>query len=162
MYTKELIDELISCPKKIVDSPKEKDSRSSYRKKYFTLTSLDGNYTFSGFITENLNFAENFSIGLVYNPKEEKGTIILLRCNGPHGLTKISHHAISHIHTATAERINSGQKSEGHIELTEEYSTFESALQFYIKHINLLPADRQKYFPPPSGQFDMFNDDQEI
>ena len=158
MYTDELIKELISCQKRIVDSPKDlKMGRTSFLKRHFTLMSVDGNYNFNGFITQSLIFSENFSIGLVFNPKGEKGTIVLLRCNGPHGGTKItSHHATCHIHRATAERINTGLKPEGNIELTQEYSTIESAIQFYVKHINLLPDDKQKYFPPPSGQIPLF------
>lgn len=157
MYTDELITELISCQKMIVEPPKELKGRNSFLKKQFSLTSVDGNYSFNGFITKSLIFSENFSIGLAFNPKEEKGKIILLRCNGPHGAIKnVSHHAVCHIHKATADRINAGLKPEGSIELTQEYSTIEDAIQFYVKHINLLPDDRRKYFPPPSTQIDMF------
>jgi len=157
MYTDEFIDELITCPKKIVDNPKEKEGRADFLKKSFGLASIDGVYKFNGFITQSLVFDENFSIGLVFNPKDEKGTITLLRCNGRHGGTEeFPHHAEWHIHYADAERINSGLKSEGKITSTKEYSTFESAIQFYIKHINLLPEDRQKYFPLPSSQLDLF------
>jgi len=112
---------------------------------------------FSGFITQNLAFIENFSIGLSFSPKDEKGKIVLFRCNGPHGGTKnIPHHASCHIHTSTADRINNGLKPEGQIDMTNEYSTIEDAIQFYVRRINIVITDRQKHFPSPSGQIDLF------
>ncbi|MDR3693467.1 hypothetical protein [Mucilaginibacter sp.] len=157
MYTDEFLKGLIDCPKKIVDHPKEKEGRADFLKKSFGLISINEEYRFNGFITQSLVFDENFSIGLVFNPKDEKGTITLLRCNGRHGGTKeFPHHAEWHIHYADAEMINLGLKPEGRIITTNEYSTLDSAIQFYIQHINLMPEDRQKYFPPPSGQLDLF------
>jgi len=53
MYTDELIQELINCPKIVVDAPKEmKEGRSGFLKKSFTLKSVDSTYSFSGFITK--------------------------------------------------------------------------------------------------------------
>ncbi len=110
------------------------EGRSGFAKRTFTLVSSDGQYNFNGFITQNLTFLENFSIGLSYNLKEEKGKMVLLRCNGPHGGTKnIPHHAVCHIHKSTAERINSGLKPEGQIELTNDYATIEEAVQFFVR-----------------------------
>ena len=158
MFTDQLIEELISCPKTVVDVPKDmKEGRSGFAKRVFTLMSEDCQHNFSGFITQNLTFTENFSIGLSYSPKEEKGKIVLLRCNGPHGGSiNIPHHAACHIHLSTAERINYGLKPEGQIDMTNEYSTIEDAIQFYVRRINIVALDKQKYFPPPSGQMDLF------
>lgn len=123
MYTDQLIQNLIVCPKTIIEAPKDSGiSRCSY-KLVFDMSSVDGQYDFKGFISRNTFFHENFSIGLVYVPKEEKGKICLFRCNGLHGET-------------------------------EEYATLEGAIQFYVKHINILAADRRRYFPPPSGQLE--------
>lgn len=81
---------------------------------------------------------------------------------GPHGGTKeIPHHAGCHIHTSTAERINNGLKPEGQINMTNEYSTIETAIQFFVRRINIVPFDRQKYFPQPTGQIDLFNKEDE-
>ncbi len=125
MFTDEFIKELISCPKMVVEAPKDmKEGRSGFTKRTFTLISSDGQYNFSGFITQNLTFIENFSIGLSYSPKDERGKRVLLRCNGPHGGTEIfPHHAGCHIHTSTSEKINKGLKPEGQIYMTNEYST---------------------------------------
>jgi hypothetical protein len=120
------------------------------------MTSDDGRNNFNGFILCNKFFQENFSIGLSHNPKEEKGTIVLLRINGLHGGTKVHpHHSYYHIHLATAERINNGLKSEGKIIETTDYSSFETAIQYFIRYIGLDITDRQKYFPPPSSQIDL-------
>ncbi len=159
MYTDEIIEELIKCPKKIVDAPKLVPSeRAAWSKQAFTLSSEDGNNNFNGFITSNNFFNENFSIGLAHNPKEEKGTTVLIRFNGLHGGTNIiPHHAYFHIHISTSERINNGLKAEGKIIETTDYSTLETAIQFFIKYIGLNSADRQKYFPPPSNQVGLFS-----
>lgn len=85
MYTDQLIQDLIVCPKTIIEAPKDSGiSRGSY-KTVFGMSSPDGQHIFNGFISRNTFFQENFSIGLVYIPKEEKGKICLLRCNGLHG-----------------------------------------------------------------------------
>lgn len=157
MYTDLFIQQLITCQKVVTDPPKEKDARSGYTKMVFALSSSDNQFSFTGFMTQNAVFPENFSVGLVYKPKEEKGTIVLLRCNGMHGGTvQHPHHAYCHIHTVRAEFLNQGSKVENHIETTDQYSTFDSAIQFYISKINIDPSDRQKHFSPPSGQIDLF------
>jgi hypothetical protein len=157
MYTDLLIQELIVCPKTITESPKDSGiGRGSY-KIGFGMVSTDGQHSFSGFISRNTFFQENFSIGLVYIPKEEKGKICLLRCNGLHGeVIGVPHHSFFHIHTTTAEDINNGIKVEKYIQKTEEYSTLEDAIQFYANYINIIPDHRRKYFPPPSGQIGLY------
>ena len=75
IFTDELIDELVDCPKKVVDAPKDSGVGRGSRKIKFFLESVDGQHSFSGFISKNLTFQENYSIGLVFNPKEEKGKI---------------------------------------------------------------------------------------
>lgn len=156
IFTDELIQELVNCPKKVVDGPKDSGVGRGSCKTKFLLESLDGNHSFSGFISKNLTFQENYSIGLVYNPKEEKGKIVLVRVNGPHGQNEYApHHDGPHVHLSTAERINAGLKPEGVIETNVPYSTIEDAIQYYIKRINIRPEDRQKYFPTPSNQIDI-------
>lgn len=153
MYTDLFIQDLIVCSKTIIEAPKDSAiSRGSY-KILFGMASTDEQHNFSGFISRNTFFQENFSIGLIYIPKEERGKICLLRCNGLHGeVIGIPHHSFFHIHTATAEDINNGIKVERHIEKTEKYSTLEDAIQFYARHINIIPEHRKKHFPSPSGQ----------
>lgn len=154
IFTNELIEELINSPKKITDSPKYAGVGRGSRKTKFSLESLDGEHYFTGFISENLTFQENFSIGLVYYPKDEKGSVVLLRCNGPHGPNALApHHIGPHIHKATAENITAGLKPEsGEIITNVPYATIEDAIQHYVRFINIVPADRQKHFPPPNNQ----------
>ncbi|MDE3237150.1 MAG: hypothetical protein KGO81_14455 [Bacteroidota bacterium] len=153
MYTDEIIQNLIVCPKTIIEAPRDSGISRGSSKTLFGLSSVDGQHTFTGFISKNSFFYENFSIGLVYIPKEEKGKICLFRCNGLHGETmSIPHHSFFHIHTVNANDINNGIRVERNIQKTEEYSTIEDAIQFFIKYINIVPLDRKKYFAPPSGQ----------
>jgi len=115
------------------------------------LESSDGRYNFSGFIAKNTNFQENYSVGLVFRPKEEKGSIVLLRVNGPHGSNEFAHHHDGpHVHVASAQRINEGLKPEGNIETDVPYTTIEEAIQYFMKRIDLLERDRVKYFPTPN------------
>lgn len=92
IFTDQLTDELINCPKRVVDAPKDSGISRGSKKRKFTLESVDGQHSFSGFISENTTFQENFSVGLVYNPKDEKGHIVLVRVNGPHGPTEQAPH----------------------------------------------------------------------
>ena len=155
-FTDELIKELVNCSKKVVDAPKDSGVGRGSSKIKFLLESVDGLHSFGGFISKNLTFQENYSIGLVYNPKEEKGKILLVRVNGPHGQNKNApHHDGPHVHLSTSERINEGLKPEGMIETDVLYSTIEDAIQHYIKRINIIPSDRQKHFPTPNYQIDI-------
>lgn len=155
MYTDQFLNNLIICPKIITEGPKSAGVSRGSNKTVFTMLSADNQYRFSGFITRNVTFHENFSIGLVFIPIEEKGKICLLRCNGPHGEVRgMQHHSRFHIHKVTADDLNEGIKVERQVQETDEYSTFDDAIQFYVKYINLAAADREKYFPPPLGQID--------
>jgi hypothetical protein len=156
IYTDTFIEELIKCQKKIVDPPKDSGISRGSSKTTFTMRSIDNMYEFGVFISRNMYFQENFSIGLTYDPKEEKGKFCLLRCNGLHGETiNTPHHSYFHIHNVLAEDINNGIKIERNINKTEEYSTFEDALQYFLKYINLSKPDCNKHFPKPSGQLDL-------
>lgn len=156
IFTDEIIIHLISCEKRIVDSPKKAPPMRGSEKRKFLMESIDGEHTFIGFISRNQTFQENFLIGLVYNPKDEKGKIVLLRANGPHGPNENAlHHNGSHVHVATADRINAGLKPEGKIETNVPYSTFEDALQYFVHRVNIENSDAQKYFPPPSNQLNI-------
>ena len=68
IFTNEFIKGLVNCPKKIIDAPKDSGVGRGSSKIKFLLESIDGQHSFSGFISKNLTFQENYSIGLVYNP----------------------------------------------------------------------------------------------
>jgi hypothetical protein len=162
VWTDEMIHQLIVCPKIVVEPPKEtnKGGRGGFVKKSFTLASQDGQHMFSGFITQSVTFPENFSIGLVYSPKSEKGSTVLLRCNGKHGGTiQHPHHAFFHIHYAGADRINNGLKAEGDIRITEEYATMDTAFEYFVDLVNIEASDRNKMLPSKKIQTDLFDNE---
>jgi hypothetical protein len=166
VFTDNLIQELISCPKKITDSPKQaKGWGSQSTKREFWMESEDGLHKFKGYINQNTNFPENFSIGLVYYPRDEKGKVCLLRCNGPHGdhIGAPEHHLKCHIHTVLARDIADGMKRERHVEKDANYApAIDDAIQYYVKRVNLNVADKRKHFPLPNNQSELdFNNGQE-
>jgi hypothetical protein len=155
-YNDSDIKKLISCPKEIVIAPKGLKPERGSRRDSFTLKSSDGIYSFNCFIRELVKLPENFSIGLDYNPKDEKGVIKILRCNGLHGGHKeFPHHAHCHIHQATALSINNGLDPTNTAIITNEYTTLSQAIQFFLRYVNVKSADALKYFPPP--KLDLFS-----
>ena len=150
-YTDEIINDLIACPKTLTESPKDKEGRAQYLKKTFFLSSINGEHNFSGFINQNLTFSENFSIGLIHLSKDGN-KIVLLRCNGAHGGVEIHpHHSKSHVHLATAQRINAGLKPEGIIDISVTYATIEEGIRYYLEFININNPDKKKFFPTPKA-----------
>lgn len=150
-FTDKQINELIKCEKKIIQPPfKELKEEKGYFKNNFTLESNDGKEQFRIFIRVNSSFKENFSIGIDYNPREEKGSYCLLRCNGRHGEHQLfPHHQFFHIHTAKAESINTGIRPEFYIEETDKFASYEEALHYFLLRINLNQVEKEKYFPLP-------------
>ena len=97
------------------------------------VASDDGSREFSVFMRQNTDFPENFSIGLVYLPRDED-RIILLRCNGPHDahvndFQNPIPHFRHHIHRASEEAIAAGWPAERFAGITEEYASYEGALR---------------------------------
>jgi hypothetical protein len=73
-FDDKLIKKLLTCEKEIVQAPgKLKLERGHYRIG-FEMQSKDNEFHFGAFGRFNAVFQENFSIGLVYNPKHEKGS----------------------------------------------------------------------------------------
>lgn len=141
-YTQLELDNLVKCKKTITTPPKKKMSleNGSYRNN-MSLISEDNQSKFSCFMRKNEDFPENFSIGLIYNPTDEKGTICLVRCNGPHGeynaTLSQSPHFKHHIHMAKAENLEKGIKPEKYSEEIDAYASYEEALRYFLKHINV-------------------------
>jgi hypothetical protein len=102
---------------------------------------------------KNEDFPENFSIGLKYNPTDERGEIILLRCNGQHGVynggsgTPDHPHWDYHVHTASEEALSVGERAEKYAVKTTEYASYEEALHYFLKTVNIDEAECNKYFP---------------
>jgi len=147
IYTDEVIATLIECPKKITKTPsKSPKSDRGHLRNDFEVESEDGEHRFNCFVRVNEKFQENFSVGLDYLPKDEPGSVVLVRCNGPHGPHKVhDHHMFCHIHKATSETISKGLRPESNIEVTEGYSSYQDAIQFFLKLTNI--RDEGKLFP---------------
>ena len=158
MLTDADISELISRPKQIVN----KSPASGYREQNqnrrcdLELTDQeDERFGYKVFVRQNSNFIENFTIGLSHRPTNYPtlGTITLVRYNGPHGESSRSpdgHYAVPHIHRMTAEEIALGstQPQERHREITDRYSTYESALRVFWRDIGVHDdANIESYFP---------------
>jgi len=146
MLSDSFINQLIACSKVITTSPrKEMITDRQHLKNDMKVCSKDGQYNFSVFMRKSDIFEENFSIGLIYHPTDVPESIVLIRCNGPHGPHKLfQHHNKYHIHISNEENMKLGVKPERHAIITNEYSTYQEALKFFIKKCNIEGTD--KYF----------------
>ena len=140
------IEKLIGSPKRIIEPPKkEMQIVNGYWRNDMKLQSDDGEYDFSVFMRKHEDFEENFSIGLVYNPRAIRGEIPLLRCNGPHGPHVLfDHHDRFHVHKADQHNLASGMRAERTAYITKEYASYQDALGFFLKKCNIQNAE--KYF----------------
>ncbi len=146
-YSQSELENLITCAKSISEPPKRSMTleRRSYRNDMM-VTSTDGQHRFHVFIRQSEDFPENFSIGLEYMPQDGSGSIILLRCNGPHAahvnfVDLPDHHYVHHVHTATPEAIDAGLRSERNAQITTEYGTFQDALAYFVRRSSILGAE---------------------
>jgi hypothetical protein len=135
---------------KIITNPPSKDFKEEgqHFRKDFDLTSSDGARKFSVFLRRNKNFQENFSIGLIcYLP--EGSTALLIRLNGDHGEVvenplKPSPHFGYHIHRISPVEFERGIADPKFSSETKEYASFEQALAYFCKIVNIKNAD--EYF----------------
>ena len=152
-YTQKDIDALISCAKNISDPPK-RDLRlvGAHLRKDMKLVGVNVDGEFSVFFRRSEDFPENFSIGLIYDPKDGSGEIVLVRCNGQHGVFggtfDPNHpHWGYDIHWAAETTIAAGLRPEHHTGSTTAYASFEEAVQHFVKLINLDSSEANKHFP---------------
>ena len=156
-YRQQDIDELISCLKLVLESPKPvlKLMNGHWRNDARLMADkIKGEFLM--FMRINEDFPENFSVGLKYVPNDERGEIDLLRCNGQHGVFNGSGfkpnqaHWEYHIHRADEAAIVAGLRPEKYAVKTAEYASFEEAVQYFVMAVNLSKTDAQKYFPKRS------------
>ena len=153
MYTQQILDDLISCPKKISESPKhELRLTGAHWKNDMKLTSDSCPGEFRVFFRKSEDFPENFSIGLSYDQHDGTPEIVLLRCNGQHGIFNGSldpqhPHWDYHIHRASTTAI---ERAEKFAETTRAYSSYGQAVQYFLKLINLDAGQAAKFFPNES------------
>jgi hypothetical protein len=118
------------------------------------LRSEAGDREFRVFMRVHDEFNENFSIGLVYLPKDGSGELVLLRCNGPHGefnriFDPSSLHTEFHVHRATEQAIRAGLRAEQFASRSSQYASYREALAWFVREVNIDPAN---YFPDSSQE----------
>lgn len=149
-YSQAEIDELIGCAKVVAEPPKRdlREDRGHYRND-MRLRSSDGQLDFRVFMRRNVDLPENFSVGLAYLPKDGTGEVPLLRCNGPHGGYNAAFDAAHphwdfHVHRASAEMIEAGQRPEKAAEVNKDFASYEEAVQYFLRTTNV--TDARTYF----------------
>ena len=151
----EEITNLIRQKKNVLEKPLRefKDCGQDLRNKLLVVSDNKDN-TFSVFMRKNKNLIDAFSIGLIYHPKNE-AQIVLLRFNGNHGDHKNEDGSIVHI--ATQNAIENGYKAENFAEKTDKYTSFESALLYFLEFTNMIEA--KQYFNCLNGidEIPLFN-----
>ena len=141
------IEKLIATPKSILKPPpKDFRQEGQHLRKDFTLQSTEGNLQFGVFVRRHIDFQENFSIGLIFYPVDDR-SITLFRCNGNHGEVvkeplRPSPHFDYHTHVITSEDIQKGVREPSFPEITKYYASYEEALRYFIKNVNILDADK--------------------
>jgi len=155
IYNQAEIDALIVCEKIILEPPKRAprlvgaDWRNDMR-----LAAPGDAGEFLVFMRQSDDFPENFSVGLTYHPKDGRPEIVLLRCNGPHGVyngsgsADVNHsHWNYHIHKANEKSLEEGFRAEKSAEKTLEYASYNEAVDYFVNLINVRGADADKHFP---------------
>jgi len=142
ILSNEQIEMLISMPKKVTKAPRKLPlDEFGHSRNDFELQSTDKVNHFRVFMRQNLDFQENFSIGLNLLGTDGSDTP-LLRCNGPYGAhielsASLPPHFTYHIHIATADSLENGTQPEIHAEETSAYGTFDDALAFFLNRCRI-------------------------
>ena len=146
--------DLITESKRIVS----KSPRNGYREEgrhrrcELELQSVDQDDSlFVVFVRQNIEYGENFSIGLRCRVGTASSRLVtLIRYNGPHGETSRSpdgHFAVPHIHRLTAHELARGstEPQERVREFTTRYGTFEHAISVFLDDIGV--TNSLDFFP---------------
>lgn len=169
MITEELIQELITCPKKAVGADRKRmvSINRSLRNKV-SLISENGKYTYDLFLRQSEEFMEDFSVGLIWTNSAKyidiNKPIILVRFQGPHDsgkpLGEDLHHDY-HIHETTVEDIQSRRyRSPRNKMISKDFSSFPSALFYCLHYCGIIGLeeyiDLSQFDVPLSGQLSWF------
>ncbi len=153
IFTPLSIDELISCEKQIIEAPsRDFKEENRHRRRDMRLQDMGvGKRMFSVFIRPSLEFAEDFSLGLVYLSQDGK-RMTMIRYNGQHDQSNDPYdlekkHFQYHIHRATAENLNNGRYAKHPASVTRDYASFEEATTEFLQVIGLRTGDISTHFP---------------
>lgn len=159
MLTDAQIQELIAMPKRILNKEPARGYRREgvHRRCRLALATVPpGNGEFNVFTRQNIEFVENFSIGLRCKTSAHPREITLIRYNGPHGeisRDQDGHYAAHHIHRITQEELAKGsvEPPEMRREVTDRYDTFEEALLIFFSDIGV--SNYAEYFDEKRNSF---------
>jgi len=161
-FTAQRIEELIACRKRITDPPARsfKEENRHRRKDMRLQDASDDSCIFEVFIRQSLEFAEDFSLGLVFHSLDGK-RMTLIRFNGQHEQTnnpldQAKLHFQYHIHTATADNLNNGRYDKHPAAPTPEYASFDEATGVFLSRIGLESEAVAEYFPNLTEQLSLF------
>lgn len=145
--TQEQLHALITCTKVIKRKPKtDMVHERKYLRNDFTATCPDTGENFHIFIRQSAILSENFSIGLIWECKEEGKNITIFRCNGLHGGNKnVIYHNSCHIHTINLEGLAQDCFQKMDAEITAKFTLFSECLYYFGNHCNIIGLDQ--YFP---------------
>jgi hypothetical protein len=153
IFTPLSIDELISCEKQIVEAPaREFKEENRHRRKDMRLQDMGVERRMFGvFIRQSQEFAEDFSLGLVYLSQDGK-RMTMIRYNGQHDQSNDPYdlaktHFQYHIHKATAENLNNDRYAQHPASATRDYASFEEATTEFLQAIGLRADDISTHFP---------------
>lgn len=140
--TPDLIEELLSCEKRIVSDPSPRNkTNGQHTQTDALLESIDKKHRFMIFIREHISLIEFFSVGLVYMP-DDATSIILARYNGDHGdhLNKLTGEVIIgfHIHSFSVDAIGKGLKGENPASTTTRYASASQALIALSEDVHIM------------------------
>lgn len=142
---------LLFCRKRFVAAPprhlKEENRNATTS---FALKAIgDANFpgTFNVFGRHSLAFPERYSVGLSYTD-EHGARIALIRCNSAEDCVPRPgdwHHA-PHIHRAADNDVSDSNELSGG-QITDQYSTYETAMRYLLQHANVESDEIDRYFP---------------
>ena len=164
MLTDPEIQALVTSPKRITrrNPARGYAEENGHRRCSLVMECVEGEGgSFTVFVRQNSQFIENYSIGLRWQTgNRDWGSITLVRYNGPHGEVsrdEDGHYAKPHIHRMTAEEMQAGsvRPPERQREITDRYSTLESALEVFFGDAGV--TNWREYFPELS-QGSLFNE----
>lgn len=147
-YTDGEIARLVDCLKTIKEVPRREMKEENRHRRNDLLAASDDGAEFDVFIRQSLDFAEDFSIGLVFRASDGK-RITLVRFNGQHEqspqLFNSNPHFSYHIHKATAENLNAGRLEKHPATVTDRYASLDEAIAEFMTTTNI--QGWQKHFP---------------
>lgn len=158
--TENFLKALIHCKKEIIEHPKKamKEINNSKRND-FTAISDKSVFTkpqkFTIFIRQSCEFAEDFSIGLIWKPEGYPYGIILVRFNGAHGKNRgIEHQRIPHIHELTLLDIQNQKYDPHQVVETKSYINIDDAILKFMRYCNIIDWERDFPHLPEMSLFD--------